>query len=86
MSRMKTVSRYDILSEAYFIVTKRATLRAAQERFGRSKTAIHKDMTIELPEINALLYKKVKAVFDKNIAERHIRGGMATKLKYQCEH
>lgn len=80
------VSRYDILSEAYFIVTERATLREAEGRFGRSKTAIHEDMTTKLPKINPLLYEEVRAVFDKNVAEMHIRGGIATKLKYQCEN
>lgn len=58
--------------------------RAAQ-RFGISKSTVHKDVTERLRLTNHQLYEQVKAVLEENKAERHIRGGMATKRKYK-EH
>ena len=52
---------------------------------GVSKSTIHKDVTERLEEINPTLAKEVKMVLEKNKSERHIRGGMATKLKYEKE-
>ena len=46
-------------------------------------TAIHKDITEKLPHINSALYKEVKKILETNKKERHIRGGMATKHKYE---
>lgn len=59
------------------------TVRAAASRFGVSKSTVHKDLTERLKNIDAALYDKVSVVLAHNRAERHIRGGMATKKKYK---
>ena len=66
---------------AYMIQTG-ATVRSAAKHFGISKSTVHKDLQTRLPGCNALLYAQVRQVLDKNKAERHLRGGMATKQKY----
>lgn len=73
--------RSEILGE--YIIEKRSTVRAAAKVFGISKSTVHKDITEKLPHINAALYKEVKKVLETNKKERHIRGGMATKHKYE---
>ena len=64
---------------------KNTTVRQTAKTFGVSKSTIHKDVTERLEEINPTLAKEVKMVLEKNKSERHIRGGMATKLKYEKE-
>ncbi len=59
------------------------TVRAVANKFGISKSTVHKDLTTRLPGLNPQLYQKVKKVLEINKDERHIRGGMATKKKYQ---
>ena len=61
------------------------TVRAAAKVFGVSKSTVHKDVTERLSRDNPALYKQVKAVLEKNKAERHIRGGLATRRKYKGE-
>ncbi len=68
---------------AVFIVENRATVRAAAKKFGLSKSTVFKDMSERLPAINRSLYLQVKAVLEENKAERHIRGGIATRRKYR---
>lgn len=68
---------------AAFILENRTTVRAAAVRFGVSKSTVHKDMTERLPHMDAILYRQVRRVLDINKAERHIRGGLATKRKYR---
>ena len=68
---------------AVFIIDNRATVRSAAKRFGISKSTVHKDLTERLPRVNPGLYKQVRLLLDINKAERHIRGGMATREKYQ---
>ena len=58
-------------------------VRVCAKRFGVSKTTIHKDMRERLKEISPALYAQVSQVLAKNKAERHIRGGEATREKYQ---
>ena len=58
------------------------TVRAAAVYFGISKSTVHKDVTVRLRYISPALYKEVKGVLDKNKAERHLRGGEATRKKY----
>ena len=65
-----------------YVAAHRATVRCAAKEFGISKSTVHKDITERLPKINANLYRQVKHVLDKNKAERHLRGGQATKRKY----
>ncbi|CZR71630.1 Stage III sporulation protein D [Clostridioides difficile] len=71
---------------AKYILKKNTTVRQTAKTFGVSKSTIHKDVTERLKEINPSLAKEVKNVLDKNKSERHIRGGLATKLKYEKEH
>ena len=68
---------------AMYIIEHDTTVRAAAKRFGVSKSTVHQDLTRRLPEVNRPLYLQVKAVMDRNKAERHIRGGMATREKYR---
>jgi putative DeoR family transcriptional regulator (stage III sporulation protein D) len=63
----------------------RATVRAAAKEFGVSKSTVHKDLHDRLPRLNQGLYLQVKAVLDENRAERHLRGGDATRRKYKGE-
>ncbi|MBQ8808256.1 MAG: sporulation transcriptional regulator SpoIIID [Clostridia bacterium] len=70
---------------AYYIIENNTTVRAAAKNFGFSKSSVHKDVTTRLLDIDPLLAADVKAVLEKNKAERHIRGGLATKLKYEMQ-
>ena len=67
---------------AGYILESGATVRAAAKKFGISKSTVHKDITERLFKINPPLAKEVKTVLDHNKAERHLRGGEATKMKY----
>lgn len=67
---------------AAYIIENKATVRAAANRFGISKSTVHKDLTDRLPRVNPALYKQVRQLLDINKAERHIRGGLATRKKY----
>lgn len=67
---------------AVYIIDNGSTVRAAAKAFGVSKSTVHKDLSERLPHYNKVLYEQVKAVLELNKAERHIRGGMATKQKY----
>ena len=66
-----------------YIVENNATVRACAKEFGISKSTVHKDVTQNLMILQPILCNSVKQVLDKNKRERHIRGGLATKLKYQ---
>ena len=68
---------------AEYIVENRSTVRAAAKRFGISKSTVHKDVTERLAEIDPRLCSQVRALLEQNKAERHIRGGMATRRKYK---
>ena len=67
---------------AQYIIDSKDTVRGAAKKFCISKSTVHKDVTERLEEINSALAKEVRKILDENKAERHIRGGMATKLKY----
>ncbi len=67
---------------AVYIIDHQSTVRAAAKQFGVSKSTVHKDISERLPHYNRALYLQVKVVLDRNKAERHIRGGMATRKKY----
>ena len=56
------------------------------KNFGISKSTVHKDVSERLLKINPILATEVRKILDENKAERHIRGGMATKLKYDTKH
>jgi len=72
------------LEIAKYIISEKATVRQAAGVFGVSKSTVHKDVTERLPKINPLIATMVKQVLEQNKAERHIRGGKATKLKYKA--
>ncbi len=68
---------------AAYIIDNKATVRAAATQFGISKSTVHKDLTDRLPRLNPALYRQVRQLLDINKAERHIRGGLATRRKYK---
>ena len=65
-----------------YIVENNATVRATAQRFGISKSTVHKDVTGTLKKYNYRLYLEVKELLDTNKSERHVRGGEATRKKY----
>ena len=67
---------------AQYIIDSKDTVRGAAKKFCISKSTVHKDITERLVKINMNLAKEVREILNENKAERHIRGGMATKLKY----
>ena len=71
---------------AHYIIDTKDTVRGAAKKFGISKSTVHKDIASRLLHINKQLAIEVRKVLDENKAERHIRGGQATKLKYIAEH
>jgi len=68
---------------AVYMIETGATVRNTAQKFGISKSTVHKDLQTRLPRYNRVLYDQVRTVLDTNKSERHIRGGMATKRKYQ---
>lgn len=79
---MKDYIEERTLEIAKYILSEGATVRQAAGVFGVSKSTVHKDVTERLPKINPLIASMVKEILDTNKAERHIRGGEATKRKY----
>ena len=67
---------------ARYIIDSKDTVRGAAKKFGISKSTVHKDVSERLKKIKPSLEMQVRIILDENKAERHIRGGMATKLKY----
>ena len=67
---------------AYMIHTG-STVRAAAKHFGISKSTVHKDLSQRLPKYNRTLFLQVRKILDENKAQRHIRGGLATREKYR---
>lgn len=68
---------------AVYIIETGATIRTAAAHFGISKSTVHKDLSNRLPQCSLQLYEQVRHILDDNKAQRHIRGGLATKKKYQ---
>ena len=71
---------------AHYIIETKETVRSTAKTFGISKSTVHKDVSERLLKINPALAKEVREVLDENKSERHIRGGLATKLKYINQH
>ena len=67
---------------AHYIIDNKDTVRGAAKKFGVSKSTVHKDVSERLLKINPGLAAEVREILNENKAERHIRGGLATKLKY----
>ena len=68
---------------AVYMIETGATVRAAAQHFGISKSTVHKDLSCRLQDYNRSLYLQVKSVLEENKAQRHIRGGIATRKKYR---
>ena len=70
---------------AVYMIETGATVRAAAQHFGISKSTVHKDLTQRLEQYNHGLYLQVREILDENKRQRHIRGGLATRRKYKGE-
>lgn len=81
---MKDYIEDRVLEVAKYIIESKATIRRTAKVFGVSKSTIHKDMTERLPTLNPKIASEAKTILDLNKAERHIRGGDATRLKYKA--
>ena len=79
---MKDYIEERVLELAEYILESKSTVRAAAKKYNISKSTVHKDITERLLEINPALAKEVHEVLNLNKAERHIRGGLATREKY----
>lgn len=79
---MKTQPNHRAVMLGQYIIENKATVRSAAKKFGISKSTVHKDVSERLQKENPSLYAQVKDILEINKKERHIRGGMATKLKY----
>ena len=80
---MKDYIRERVIEVAHYIYETKATVRQTAKIYGVSKSTIHKDVTERLLKIEAELAERVKQILEFNKAERHIRGGEATRKKYQ---
>ncbi|MCI1981831.1 MAG: sporulation transcriptional regulator SpoIIID [Oscillospiraceae bacterium] len=80
---MKGIVEERAVALGEYIVENKATVRNAAKKYGVSKSTVHKDVAQRLKYIDPQLYRKVKVVLEYNKAQRHIRGGIATRLKYK---
>lgn len=80
---MKTYIEERAIEIANYMIENNATVRQAAKNFGISKSTVHKDVTERLEQVNPSLAAEARKVIDVNKSERHIRGGMATREKYQ---
>ena len=80
---MKGIIEERVVDFANYIIENKATVRDTAKKFGISKSTVHKDISERLPLFNRALYLQVKEVLDVNKAQRHIRGGIATRKKYK---
>lgn len=83
---MKTYIEKRAVEIANFIIKSNSTVRETAKKFGISKSTVHKDITDRVEKIDPELADSVRRVLEVNKAERHLRGGMATKKKYLCMH
>lgn len=80
---MQEYIRKRVMEVSRYIIESRSTVRQTAGVFGVSKSTVHKDITERLPQLNEVIAGEVKEVLENNKAERHLRGGMATKRKYE---
>ena len=80
---MKGIVEERAIELGHYIIESKTTVRSAAKKFGVSKSTVHKDVSERLKYVNPQLYEQVKHVLEVNKAQRHIRGGMATKRKYK---
>jgi putative DeoR family transcriptional regulator (stage III sporulation protein D) len=74
--------RERVLTLSNYIIESGATVRQTASKYGISKSTVHKDMTERLPQLNEVTASRVRSILDKNKAQRHLRGGEATRQKY----
>ena len=79
---MKGIVEQRAVELAVYIIENKTTVRAAAKKFGVSKSTVHMDVSERLKKLNPSLYNEVREILDINKAERHIRGGLATKQKF----
>ena len=79
---MKGIVEQRAIELAEYIINNKATVRSAAKQFGISKSTVHIDVSQRLRKLNPSMYNDVRKILDTNKAERHIRGGMATKQKF----
>lgn len=79
---MKDIVEERAIELGEYIVENKATVRAAAKQFGVSKSTVHMDVSKRLERVNPKLFSEVREVLDINKAQRHIRGGLATREKY----
>ena len=72
-----------VIDIARYVAERKVTVRDAAKRFGISKSTVHKDLRHRLPKLDKQLYKEVDEVLSVNLAERHIRGGEATRQRWE---
>lgn len=82
---MKDYIEERVIEIANYIIESGATVREAAKVFKVSKSTVHKDVSERLRKLNPVIWAEVKKVLDQNKAERHIRGGRATRIKYKSE-
>lgn len=80
---MKGMPEERAVAAAEYIIENKTTVRKTAKRFGVSKSTVHKDVSERLAHISPALYAEVKSVLERNKRERHLRGGEATKQKYE---
>ena len=79
---MRTETEDRAVSLGKYIIETKSTVRAAAGEFSVSKSTVHKDVTERLPQLNEVTASRVRSILDKNKAQRHLRGGEATRRKY----
>jgi len=72
-----------VIDIARYVAERKVTVRDAAKRFGISKSTVHKDLRDRLPRLDKQLYREVDKVLNFNLAERHIRGGEATRQRWE---
>lgn len=82
---MKEATKDRAVALGEYIIETGATVRAAAKQFGISKSTVHKDVAERLARIHPQIFAEAKVVLERNKAQRHIRGGMATRRKYKGE-
>ena len=80
---MKGIVEERAIELGTYIVEHQTTVRDAAKQFGVSKSTVHTDVSRRLSRLNPALYRQVRSVLDVNKAQRHIRGGIATREKYK---
>lgn len=80
---MKGIVEERAVELGLYIIESKATVRSTAKKFGVSKSTVHKDVSERLKYVNPQLYNQVKKILELNKAQRHIRGGMATRKKYK---